>query len=86
MKKSNLSDEAIIEINRDCYDALGSDYTDGVADLEKLEQHGIWQEFLSALSGGGGRIFSTLVVVRATLRNGSLTMATSLPRPILRQR
>ena len=69
MKKSSLSDDAIIEINRQCYDALGSDYMDGAEDLEKLETNGIWPEFLSALTGGVGKS-STSAAVLAMLPLG----------------
>ncbi len=51
MKKTLLDNNAIIEVNRQCYDALGADYTEGTPDFEIIEKNGIWQDFLNALPG-----------------------------------
>lgn len=51
MKKTNLDNDTVIEVNRQCYDALGADYTEGTPDFEIIEKNGIWQDFLHAIPG-----------------------------------
>lgn len=53
MKKTNLDNNTVIEVNRQCYDVLGADYTEGVPDFEIIEKNGIWQKFLDSLPKGG---------------------------------
>lgn len=49
--KIKVSDEFIIDTNRECYNNLGKLYTDGTGDFETLLDMGVWQEFLDGLSG-----------------------------------
>jgi ubiquinone/menaquinone biosynthesis C-methylase UbiE len=58
MKKTNLDNNAVIEINRQCYDALGADYTEGVPDFEIIEKNNIWQKFLENLPKDGKKMLN----------------------------
>ena len=58
MKKTSLNDTEIIEINKRCYDTLGVDYTDGMADFEQIKENGIWQYFLDSLPEKGNKILN----------------------------
>ena len=49
--KIKVSDEFIIDTNRECYNNLGKLYTDGADDFETLLDMGVWQEFLDGLGG-----------------------------------
>ncbi len=62
--KIKVSDEFIIDTNRECYNNLGKLYTDGTGDFETLLDMGVWQEFLDGLSGKRFWMLDVVLVMR----------------------